>query len=166
MIKASNNNIASSLIDVDDNNNFKLLNKTTLIESSNQLMIKKSIIKKFIPGSNKTSNSLEKLDVVEEMLSGDAGAASNGDVLKESVTLKAETQIIEVTSCSNLDSSLNKPSNNVPVSSMPIYYELKVKLREGKNLAIRDIGGIYFTYGSIYSIIQSNAFNTYLTRPD
>ena len=53
-----------------------------------------------------------------------------------------ENQVDNSTKTSHHCDSMQKNSGNNSINSKnPLYFELKIKLKEGKNLAIRDIGG-------------------------
>jgi hypothetical protein len=56
-------------------------------------------------------------------------------------------------------SSVNEPAPPPVVQATPLYFELKVRLKEGKNLAIRDVGGSSDPYAK-FMLNGSNVFKS------
>lgn len=106
--------------------------------------------------ANKSSmlkNILSRMSTTEESIDDSGGVgvavASSGMPREDSVTAATvETNLDAVTTITSATippvSTTAATTVATATSPVPVYYELKIRLKEGRNLAIRDIGGEFY----------------------
>ena len=118
--------------------------------------------------ANKSSmlkNILSRMSTTEESIDDSGGVgvavASSGMPKEDSVTAATvETNLDAVTTITNatippVSTAATTVATAATSSPVPVYYELKIRLKEGRNLAIRDIGGKF------YKLKQENLYLKY-----
>ncbi|RMZ94213.1 multiple C2 and transmembrane domain-containing 2-like isoform X1, partial [Brachionus plicatilis] len=95
-----------------------------------------------------SDESDEKLDLIDDL---PEFSVNIGDTIRKFIK---QTSLSSETQASTVSTYLNA------TNSIPSYYELKIKLNEGKNLAIRDIGGS----SDPYAKFVLNGVNVYKSK--